>query len=193
MRCRLQRQHFLKYLILAMILFFSPSPHIRNPSLFQMLLADSAFSLFIIILPCKEKAAAYTAAFLLNDIAHITAMWFIPGQSVQHLNLSHGFQHISMPEEKFPVYQRLFKKKIIDHSQLTVQTKSKTINDLRCSHTSFMSQYSEGRIWTRDIMVSGHVRCQLRHFLTERSNLIEIGIFTMQHYPAAGELSPGFS
>ena len=61
--------------------------------------------------------------------AHITAMRHILGQSVYHLNLFHGFRHISLPKEKFSHYIKQFKNKIVDDLPLTVQTKQKTIDN----------------------------------------------------------------
>ena len=116
-----------------------------------MLLAHVSLFLFITVLPYKERLQ-YTPQPFSDIIACITAMRFIPGQSVHRLNLAHGFRHISMPEEKFPIYPKLLKKKTIDHSQLTVQTKSKTINDLRCSFTSFIPSI----FWRQDLNLRHH-------------------------------------
>lgn len=71
-----------------------------------MLLAHVSLFLFITVLPYKERLQ-YTPQPFSDIIACITAMRFIPGQSVHRLNLAHGFRHISMPEEKFSIYPKL--------------------------------------------------------------------------------------
>jgi hypothetical protein len=50
-----------------------------------------------ILYSLSNKAAAYATASIHSN-AYITAMRTILGQSVSHLNLFHGFQHISMPK-----------------------------------------------------------------------------------------------
>lgn len=67
------------------------------------------------------------AGRLLFITAHITAMRFLLGQSVSHLNLLHGFRHISMPKGKFSIDTRPFKINVVDDSSLTIYPKSKTV------------------------------------------------------------------
>jgi hypothetical protein len=48
------------------------------------------------------------------------------------LNLSHGFQHIAMPIEKFILHKRQFISKTVYHSKFTNNKKSKTV--YHCPH-----------------------------------------------------------
>ena len=73
-----------------------------------------------------SKAAAYATAFI-HNIAYITAMRITSSQPTYRFNLLHGFQHISMSKQKFPIYLKPFKNKIVYDSPLTVQIKHKTV------------------------------------------------------------------
>lgn len=51
--------------------------------------------------------AAVFATVSIHNIAYTTDMRLILGQSVYHLNLFHGFRHISMPKAKFPIWAEI--------------------------------------------------------------------------------------
>ena len=59
--------------------------------------------------------------------AYITATRITSSQPTYRFNLFHGFQHISMSTQKFPIHLKQFKYKIVDNSPLTVQIKHKTV------------------------------------------------------------------
>ena len=109
----------------------------------------------------NKAAAIATASFYIN--AYITAARITSSQPTLRFNHFRGFQHISMSTQKFQIYIKPFKNKILDNSPFTVQTKHKTVK-LAMFAFIIKPTFYKDRTRTCDIMIISHVRYHLRHF-----------------------------